>query len=166
MLKLKTRKSLLFGLMLVTLGLTILPSSAGQIVLSNNSGSDSTVWFISGEPSLVMNGFDLTPLNIALPATIDRVSIAVNNPVPGASIDVLIYEDANGGVAVGRATRQPESGRYPRGGHVHLYPAQPGHDQSARGMDRLLPASELSLSGGHVRLVSIDLLGMDTRRAL
>lgn len=97
MLKLKTRKSLLFGLMLVTLGLTILPASAGQIVLSNNSGSDSTVWFISGEPSLVMNGFDLTPLNIALPATIDRVSIAVNNPVPGASIDVLIYEDANGG---------------------------------------------------------------------
>ena len=74
-----------------------LPAAAGDIVLNINTGSDSTVWFVSGEASLVMNGFDLTPLNLALPAAIDRVSIAVNTPVPGASIDLLIYEDGNGG---------------------------------------------------------------------
>jgi hypothetical protein len=73
------------------------PAAAGDIVLSVNSGTDSTVWFVSGEPSLVMNGFDLTPLNLQLPATIDRVSIAVNTPMPGASIDLLVYEDGNGG---------------------------------------------------------------------
>jgi hypothetical protein len=73
------------------------PAAAGDIILSINSGADSTVWFISGEPSLVMNGFDLTPLNLQLPAAIDRVSLSVNTPVPGASIDLLIYEDSNGG---------------------------------------------------------------------
>lgn len=76
------------------------PASAGDLILGVNSGADSTVWFISGEPSLVMNGFDLTPLNLQLPAAIDRVSIAVNTPVPGASIDLLIYEDSNGGSPV------------------------------------------------------------------
>lgn len=84
-------------LALVLLGALALPLAAGDIVLNINTGSDSTVWFISGEPSLVMNGFDLTPLNLTLPAAIDRVSISVNTPVPGASIDLLIYEDSNGG---------------------------------------------------------------------
>jgi hypothetical protein len=70
------------------------------VILSINSGTDSTVWFISGESSLVMNGFDLSPLNIQLPAAIDRVSIAVNTPVPGASIDLLVFEDPNGGSPV------------------------------------------------------------------
>ena len=72
-------------------------ASAGDIILSVNSGTDSTVWYISGEPSLVMNGFDLTPLNVQLPAKLDRISLEVNTPVPGASIDVVVYEDSNGG---------------------------------------------------------------------
>lgn len=90
----------LFISLILWLGITISPAAAGETVLNINSGADSTVWFISGEASLVMNGFDLTPLNIGLPASIDRVSIAVNTPVPGASIDLVIYEDGNGGSPV------------------------------------------------------------------
>jgi len=97
---LKFKNALRITLLLLILVLALGPASAGDIILSINSGTDSTVWFVSDEPSLVMNGFDLTPLNIQLPAAIDRVSIAVNTPVPGASIDLLIYEDANGGSPV------------------------------------------------------------------
>lgn len=70
---------------------------AGDRVLSINSGTTSSSWFISGEASLVMNGFDLTNLGVALPAVIDRVSINVQTAVPNTPIDVVIYEDANGG---------------------------------------------------------------------
>lgn len=94
------RKQAVLYCLIVLLSLVILPVSAGDIALNINTGSDSTVWFISGEPSLVMNGFDLTPLGLTFPATIDRVSIDVNTPVPGASIDLLIYEDSNGGSPV------------------------------------------------------------------
>lgn len=96
------RKRTLIGL-IVTLSIVIImvgPASAGDIVLSVNTGADSTVWYISGEASLVMNGFDLTPLNLQSAAAIDKVSIGVNTPVPGASIDLLIYEDSNGGSPV------------------------------------------------------------------
>jgi hypothetical protein len=91
--RIKVMTLVLIALMVFIMG----PASAGDLILNLNSGSDSTVWFVSGETSLVMNGFDLTPYNVRLPAAIDRVSIAVNTPVPGASIDVVIYEDANGG---------------------------------------------------------------------
>lgn len=92
------RKPLLvIWIALVLVGVLALPVNAGTTVLSNNSGDSSTMWFISGEPSLVMNGFDLTPLNLQFPATIDRASIAVDTPVPGTPIEVLVYQDANGG---------------------------------------------------------------------
>lgn len=93
---LKIRNGMLLGLLIV-LVTVILPANAGAVVLNINSGTNSTVWFISGEASLVMNGFDLDTAGVARPAAIDKVSIEVNTPVPGASIDVLIYEDANGG---------------------------------------------------------------------
>ncbi len=70
---------------------------AGDRVLSINSGGQNTVWFISGEPSLVINGFDLNALGISLPTTIDRVGISVQTAVPDAPIDIVVYEDANGG---------------------------------------------------------------------
>ncbi|MBZ0295217.1 MAG: hypothetical protein K8L99_21820 [Anaerolineae bacterium] len=92
----KLKRSVLYCLILLC-SFAVLPVEAGDIELNINTGSDSTVWFISGEASLVMNGFDLTPLGLTFPATIDRVSIDVNTPVPGASIDLLIYEDSNGG---------------------------------------------------------------------
>ncbi len=71
--------------------------SAGERTLSINGNDQNAVWFISGEPSMVLNGFDLAAAGVALPAVIDRVSIGVQTPVPGSSIDVVIYQDANGG---------------------------------------------------------------------
>ncbi len=57
-------------------------------------------FFISGEKSLVINGFDLNSLGIQRPAVIDRISIAVQTPVAGTPIDVVVYQDANGGSPV------------------------------------------------------------------
>jgi hypothetical protein len=83
---------------------TLLPATAGEQTLSINGNSQNDVWFISGEASLIMNGFDLTAAGIALPAVIDRVSIAVDTPTPGVPIDVVIYQDANGGSPVDATT--------------------------------------------------------------
>jgi hypothetical protein len=74
--------------------------AAGDIVLSNNSGTDNAVFYIEGEPSLVINGFDLTPLDLALPIALDAVSISVSAPVPGSNIELVVYQDANGGSPV------------------------------------------------------------------
>ena len=87
-------KIIALGLLL----LMILPTvQAGNVVLSNNSGTASTVWFISGEKSLVMNGFDLDNFNITRPTQLDRLSIRVQTPTPGVGIEALVYQDANGG---------------------------------------------------------------------
>ncbi len=88
------------SLILFFLLLLFAPVLAGDRVLSINSGSENVSWFISGEPSLVMNGFDLNAQGVALPAVIDRVSIAVEVAVPNTSVDVVIYQDANGGSPV------------------------------------------------------------------
>jgi hypothetical protein len=101
--------SLLFVSLLV-----LLPAQAGEKVLNVNSTTGSEVWFISGEKSLVMNGFDLTPLSITLPAAIDRVTISVNKAVPGQTSELVIYQDSNGGspadaTLVGRQTVNIES---------------------------------------------------------
>lgn len=117
--KFMTKNATIFFL-LMTLIFTLAPAvSAGEITLSVNSGNDNTVWFITGEQTLVINGFDLTSVpNLTLPAQIDRVSIDVNTPVPGANATVVIYEDPNGGSPVdARLVSQnqvqiTESGRY------------------------------------------------------
>jgi hypothetical protein len=77
--------------------LACVPALAGDRVISINTSTDSASWFISGEPSLVMNGFDLNAQGVSLPAVIDRVSIAVETAVPNTPIDLVIYQDANGG---------------------------------------------------------------------
>lgn len=87
----------LLWLVVCLLFLPLLPVGAGDQTLSVNGNTQNAVWFISGEASLVMNGFDLNASGIALPATIDRVSLAVNTPTPGVPVDVVIYQDANGG---------------------------------------------------------------------
>ena len=88
-------------LLLIVLSLlSVSAVSAGERVLSVNSGTASASWFISGEASLVMNGFDLQSLGIARPATIDRISISVDTPVPGTPISVVVYQDGNGGSPV------------------------------------------------------------------
>lgn len=87
------------AILLALLACSVAPMlvQAGDRVLSNNKGDTSSSWFITGEPTLVMNGFDLTPLGLAFPAVIDRVTIAVEAPVANTPIDVLVYQDANGG---------------------------------------------------------------------
>lgn len=84
---------------LLTIAIVWQPSqiNAGDVILSNNSGGDSTIWFISGEPSLVINGFDLQALGLSRPVSVDRVSIDVETPVAGATIQAVVYEDVDGG---------------------------------------------------------------------
>lgn len=93
-----SRKALLISLVaLLILSLSTLLVNAGERVLSINSGDGSTTWFITGEQTLVMNGFDLTPLGLRFPATIDKATIAIDTPVAGTPVDVVVYQDANGG---------------------------------------------------------------------
>jgi len=87
-------------LLLIAFTVATLPVSAGDVYLSNNRGADNAVFFIKDEPSLVINGFDLTPLGMELPTALDAVSISVDAPVPGSSIDLVVYQDANGGSPV------------------------------------------------------------------
>ncbi len=93
------KKAVFFILAAMILGV-VLPASAGDQVLSDNSGDGNAPFFISGESSLVINGFDLNSLGIQRPAVIDKISISVKTPVPGATINVVAYEDANGGSPV------------------------------------------------------------------
>lgn len=70
---------------------------AGDTVLSNNTGSGRAPWVITGESSLVINGFDLNASGISLPTTLDRISIDVAVAVPGDDVIAVVYQDANGG---------------------------------------------------------------------
>lgn len=92
----RTFKPLLLCLIGVLLLSTTTSTFAGDFTLSNNSGSASTIWFISGEASLVMNRFDLAARNVTLPTQLDRASISVETPIPGTLIDVVVFEDADG----------------------------------------------------------------------
>lgn len=96
-------KRLFVVVLLCLLMLTALSISAQEQTLSLNGDSQNAVWFISGEASLVMNGFDLNAAGIALPATISAVSISVETPTPGTAVDVVIFQDANGGSPVDAA---------------------------------------------------------------
>ena len=98
---LRLQRIILPGLVLFAMiGLLGLPVIADDIVLSNNSGESSTLWFITGEASLVINGFDLAPLGVELPAVINSISLSVSQPAPGVTIDAVVYQDSNGGSPV------------------------------------------------------------------
>ncbi|MBK8026085.1 MAG: hypothetical protein IPK19_33045 [Chloroflexi bacterium] len=92
----KWRIVLLMGLLVLFGGVV----NAGDTTLSLNSGSGNAPFFVSGEYTLVMNGFDLQSIGIARPAVVDRVSITIQTPVPSAVADVVIYQDADGGSPV------------------------------------------------------------------
>lgn len=96
------RKFLLILMLLsvMVIGLSALSVSAGDRVLSNNTGTGSASFVITGEQTLVINGFDLSPLGLALPATIDKISIDVETAVPGATVIAVVYQDPNGGSPV------------------------------------------------------------------
>ncbi|MGB1288492.1 MAG: CARDB domain-containing protein, partial [Aggregatilineales bacterium] len=76
------------------------PTEPQTVQLTNNSGSDLNEFFIDSEPSLILNGFDLGAIGVTTPAEISALGIAITQPVPGVPIDVLIYEDSNGGSPV------------------------------------------------------------------
>ena len=97
MLNLRHRVAITACLLMMFFVFIVHPGTAGDTVLSNNSGDGNAVFFIEGEPSVVINGFDLTPLGVSLPVALDAVSISVVTTVPGSSIDLLVYQDANGG---------------------------------------------------------------------
>ena len=75
----------------------VAPGSAGDMIISNNRGAENEVFFVNDEPSLVINGFDLTPYTPQLPIALDAVSISVARAAPGINIDLVVYQDANGG---------------------------------------------------------------------
>lgn len=91
------RKITLAFLLFFALIFAAQPAAAGDVILSNNNGDANGIWFIQGEPSLVMNGFDLTSLGLTFPVVMDAVTISVVTPVPGVPIDLVVYEDADGG---------------------------------------------------------------------
>lgn len=99
---LRRLKKARFGIFFLALALVMIsqPATAGDTIISNNSGADSQVFVIEDEPSLVINGFDLAPLGLDFPTALDAVTISVNRPVPGVAIDLVIYQDANGGSPV------------------------------------------------------------------
>lgn len=85
------------ALLFTLLSFTSFRADAGDVVLSNNSGTDSTTWAIQGEPSVVITGFNLNDKGITRPAAIDRVSIDVSIPLASQNTEVLVYEDPDGG---------------------------------------------------------------------
>lgn len=97
---LRNRLGWLITLFFLVLSITALPVAAEDALLTNNSGAGNAVYFIQDEPSLVINGFDLTPSGVQLPTAIMAVSISVDKPVPGSFIHLVIYQDANGGSPV------------------------------------------------------------------
>ncbi len=97
---LRNRLGLLITLFFLVFTIAALPVAAEDALLSNNSGAENVVFFVKDEPSLVINGFDLTPFGVQLPTAIMAVSISVDAPVPGSFIQLVIYQDANGGSPV------------------------------------------------------------------
>ncbi|MCY4463956.1 MAG: hypothetical protein OXE46_00295 [Chloroflexi bacterium] len=83
--------------LILLLVLATAPTGAGDVALSLNSGEENEVFWIEGEPSLVMNGFDLSAFADNLPVALDAVTLSVETPVPGGRVVVVVYEDATGG---------------------------------------------------------------------
>jgi len=90
----------LWPMMLVILALFSLAgvsAQAGDVILTNNTGTTSTRWFISGEPSLILNGFDLAAKGVTLPVQVEKITISVRRAMPGNPIEALVYQDSDGG---------------------------------------------------------------------
>ena len=83
----------------VALLLMFLPASAqgNRVILNNNAGSGNSIWQIQGEPTLVMNGFDLVPTPLRMPVVIENINIEIFTPQPAELVDVVVYQDPNGG---------------------------------------------------------------------
>ncbi len=84
---------------LSALVLLTLPAHAqnNSVRLDINRGVTNEIWKIEDEPTLVINGFDLTPTPLRLPIAIESVTIDITAPVPGNIATAVVYADANGG---------------------------------------------------------------------
>ena len=60
----------------ITLG-DIINAQDGRVILTNNIGDQSSIWGITDEPTLVMNGFNLSPTSLRLPVVIDSITIEI-----------------------------------------------------------------------------------------
>ena len=97
MLKTLSRALFVMGMIIAAVAFSSAPALAGDTLLSNNRGTESAIFYIEGEPSAVINGFDLTPLGVQLPVALDAVRISVAKPLPGINSELLVYVDSNGG---------------------------------------------------------------------
>ena len=123
----KHKAPFVIALLLIALLLPLLPQTAraGEIILTNNVGSENNVFIVHNEPSLVINGFDLTPYNLAYPVALDAVTISVNQAVPGATIDLVVYQDANGGSPVDATLAHHQTVSLERAGYNRILLSQP-----------------------------------------
>lgn len=96
------KRTALISILLLMGTLLTVPATAqgNRVILDNNAGVQSSLWEIQGEPTLVMNGFDLTPTPLRLPIVLENINIDIARTVPNNLIDVVVYEDANGGSPV------------------------------------------------------------------
>lgn len=99
MLKRNLQTTIFILLSMLLMSASLVQAQTGGI-LSNNTGSSDRTFFITGEPTLVMNGFDLNARGLARPVTLNTVSLSVDTPVTGASAELVVYQDANGGSPV------------------------------------------------------------------
>jgi hypothetical protein len=99
---LKLSFSMLFITLLTTIALIMSVGAvhAAETTLTLNSGSTITSWVITGESSLVINGFDLQSFNVARPTTVNGLRISVRAATPGIPLEAVVYQDANGGSPV------------------------------------------------------------------
>lgn len=73
---------------------------ADDVTLSINSGTNIIRWFITGEASLVINGFDLDTLGVTRPTQVTGLRLSVLQATPGVPVEAVVYQDANGGSPV------------------------------------------------------------------
>ena len=66
-------------------------------LLSINGDSGQATWRIENEPSLVMNGFNLTSGPVVSPVVINSINISILQAVPGQPVEAVFYDDSNGG---------------------------------------------------------------------
>ena len=161
--QLMLKKAGLLVLCLLLIGL-VTPVDAGSQVLSDNSGDGNAPWHISGESSVVINGFDLNSLGVQRPAVIDKVSISVNTPVPGSTVTVVVYQDANGGSPVDATLAGSQQVDITSGGNVHGDLHQPDYDHTAGCLGWLQPSGRFLVFRRYVWYIGADLLGVDNRR--
>ena len=148
---------------IVSLLLVVSPISAGDTVLSNNAGSGNNTFFIDGEQSLVMNGFDLAALGITLPTTLDAVSISVDTPVPASSVEVVIYQDGNGGSPVDATLVTRQTVTIATSGTARIVLDTPASITEPVVWGWFLFACWFRFQCGYFWLICVDLLGMDSK---